>query len=1639
MMTKVRFIAVILVISMIFPIFSGVLQPVFAASLENIKITYNESTATATISWSVPNVTGGEITYFELDGTGTVASEKTVLVAAAANSASVTKIKKDFIYNFKVSLTDGNGVTHEGTKYFLAGVTVTARNVEQQSENMEGGGRETGIYPAMKLTWSMPKVYYSYDIYYANEIPGIFNAVNINFKFKIELDDMLKDVEVKRNASNPADSFSYTAFISEGTSDERSCNVSWDMVAGKFSIYLMGRKDANTAMPVSGLPDPLPEGIPLSDQGYVLPYQDLLPSTIYKISMITYFVNGSGSYSTAVDGILQSPIDTGYICSPIRFQLTKDTQNQLHVRVLRVNQKGVQLQDLKYKIQKSYGPPYWIIGGTESEGVSDGGLDTIERNPFPVIDIFKGEENTVYYRIVVSEGIESPIMEYKMQDDLAKPPVPRTIRTSVELQYPPAGSTINETSSRVTITWDYPGDALWKQIKEQDYYYHFSLSLAEDPIATPQRLIVDGKEMFFDVKYRDVKSVNANQIEVDNSSSTKRLKYVLDGYGLFEGTDENGDPFPLPNEDGYPDYLLPNKTYYLQMYTSVESAKDKPYSIETMSEKSLKTSFTTLSPSSRDIPVPKYLEVLAVSVSPSSIAVPKEATIKIRFDQINIDDWKNYTPEPNTNDRVYYDLYLSTSPDISTFKLIDSTENIEKGIPHDVVFSDQYKDINNDSIIWRDATINKFTGDNTAKFGSSLTPNATYYFMVKVRLKIVYDDMTKQSVPSYLLPVTVPRGEPTEPEDSEQKPNAPQDFAIAVDGNGDLMVKGQSVTFEWTVREPKAAYNLIATTSKVAPDATLAPGSNILSDPTYVSFINAFGNKDNNLDGDSSKLTLNPNVSQLPPNFETFPGTEPGTVKCRYTIDTWLYPNKIYYFSLRSEIKDESNNIRSSVWISIPVTTTLIESPTMLQVVNDCSLSFNWYGSLPTENYQIRLKPVGEIDYILLTKAQYTIVKDSRDYNYARTTREIKLKPDTQYNIQVISKAGGVENIIDIVKYSANDYYTTRDDYHEIDVRWQGVAIDPLTEFEIAVKTDKDTEYTVLNNSVDLEQYTDISTHSYPYYIEKSLNNLNTGYFTYNARIKSVEVTLPDGTKEHRPLKANTKYFIKVRTKKTDSLNLEAVARSKYAGPVDTRTEFSQDDYDDDDQDTGVTAKFLDMLDKLEENVFWEVNKGTGILNKVYIRDERIVNMLESDGQFSLKIDISQSANTVNGDEIYMARSILNAMKNTNRSVILKAKEIEYTIRPDTFDTENMEEFKNAVKLTGSKDVFIQLNNFRSADVQPDIQGNNTSASGMNVLSVQTVASNTTSGAIKEMIKDKLYNDKTGIIQKKLEVLKNPNNSNVKGNEQTVNKYLLQLLEEIKSELSYYIEDRLNGAGYSSGIFIQKYSVSKFSSPMAVKMSYKGSTLANPYVLYEGNGSWQKLSQNIKRETGYLNYFVSAAGRYVILSAKDITTSIADDNGAKPYIVKLAESYDLASVFSGAEASFNPNLNVTVKEVILLYELISESKVDSGKNIKDKAKEYGIDKIINTVNVNRNISRQEAAAVVVKLYCQRTGADYYLMRTSYSKVIKDDKSISDKYATPVYICLQMNFMTLDANSQFNPSGTINRGGIATVVQKMLEA
>jgi len=92
---------------------------------------------------------------------------------------------------------------------------------------------------------------------------------------------------------------------------------------------------------------------------------------------------------------------------------------------------------------------------------------------------------------------------------------------------------------------------------------------------------------------------------------------------------------------------------------------------------------------------------------------------------------------------------------------------------------------------------------------------------------------------------------------------------------------------------------------------------------------------------------LDPSLSELPPNFEYNPASR----ECRFTVDSWLFPNSLL-FSIRAVKRDDPTNY--SLWVSIPVTT-IIEQPSMLEAIKDASWDFTLGTRTPMQGLRITI------------------------------------------------------------------------------------------------------------------------------------------------------------------------------------------------------------------------------------------------------------------------------------------------------------------------------------------------------------------------------------------------------------------------------------------------------------------------------------------------------------------------------------------------------------------------------------------------------------------------------------------------------------------------------------------------------------
>jgi hypothetical protein len=269
--------------------------------------------------------------------------------------------------------------------------------------------------------------------------------------------------------------------------------------------------------------------------------------------------------------------------------------------------------------------------------------------------------------------------------------------------------------------------------------------------------------------------------------------------------------------------------------------------------------------------------------------------------------------------------------------------------------------------------------------GDKLRPNTTYYFYVKTRLVIETPASEAVSAPTAILPVTTAKGSVRDPDDSAARPLAPEDFGVVADGDGNPLITGSSVVLGWSKREPGIKYEIICTSERVGPHALKSSYEN---DPVYLSYIHAFDDVDLVSD---EKVCLDPEAD--PPHAPGKLVYDSAAGFFTYNIDSWLFPNKLYYFSIRSV---DTLNGKESVWISIPVTTSLIDGPIQLAAVNDYQLGFFWIDdslNMMPEDYKVYIKGPHDNDYSRLTRSQCTIVKDSDGKTYyARITG---LEPDS--------------------------------------------------------------------------------------------------------------------------------------------------------------------------------------------------------------------------------------------------------------------------------------------------------------------------------------------------------------------------------------------------------------------------------------------------------------------------------------------------------------------------------------------------------------------------------------------------------------------------------------------------------------------
>ena len=1655
-----RVIAAVLITVFVYGILGSSISGVFAAETPVSIIVDNYENGTLSFHW-IHQLTGAKaavVSYHKpnADDTATLTTSEAILVG---NAATVSGLEADYVYDISVAIygavdenndPTGNPIGR-GLLFYLPLITFYSTATDQAYEDIPGGGREIGGYPKLKLSWKVPRSFYDpenvvYPDTDSNTANNVFipaNEANALSYMQSSLNRIYNDnreistlnyrinVSTELNLLNSG-SAQAALLVDQQSGDAYTAKVSGDTVNSAeittpdalnfVSFELWGRADETSE-------------VPTSSSTQVLPDNDILPGTVYYMNIKPIFKNNAGTNVTAVtvgnptdlNGSLLSG-ERSYTSTPVRFQITKDSANNIYVKIYKINQGSLDLPRLYYEVQATDDPSIqgdWTVKKT---------LDDSYFSGTTAVTVINGvnPSNEVFYKIVVKsdspgDRLESSPMPYILTVDTSKPPLPTGIAVvdrvlSTAQVTPPAGVQITVKSTDVTLSWDKPLN--WSTIKS-DLYFHFLLNTNQTEIASDVPLYVNNTYWdSYPAKYRLVKYVSAESGNIKEVGN--RLTYTINAFDLFKWEDGTGSIVGnnIPNMEAYPTFLIPNTVYYLQMYTTTTANRGTVNPNE-MSDRSIVSSFTTLNGVELDVPLPMNITLDANSKDTS--VIPAVNYLDLKFDKVTNLDWNNYTDEYDQtlySYETYYDIYMNSRTD-TPFTLVGTTEDLHG----DVGFTGA-DDLQSTSI---KARISQFTaGSSVQLFGSHILPNTTYYFKLKTRLVVrrkvdAVVISAKESIDTAILPVTTIVLVVTPPDDSQRKPLAPTDFDIAVDSSQNQLLSGSSVTFTWKVLEDDVIYQMIRTTQKVGPTD---PSSTFSQDPEYLSFLQEYDTISDGVENNKVYLDPVPNLAH-----PTHPGKftyDSATKICTYTVDRRLFPNKLYYFSLKAVRVDVTRvpltSDAESTWVSIPVTTSLIEAPASLEVVLNAELGFYWTDAtagLTAEDYKIYAKGPSDADYKLMTRSQATIVKDKDGSTYYGRITGLKL--DTYYDVRVTK---GVNTPV----YDKSGL-KTKDGYHEIEVKWIGKSADSYSGYDIALMAEDGTEYTILSVS-DLEQYVDKDGAILPYYTEETALTVGSETLYYHARIKSAEIVLAGGITTRQPLRSNVKYYIKVRAVKIDPTETDFIAYSKYIGPVNTRTEFNQDDYDNTDREEQQEAIFLDRMEALEKGYFWRVAIGNNSASTILLKGDRVADAIKNSSGDTFTIDMTAISVNISKDEIYVPVSVIKVMNLMNRSLVIRTSGAELLLRPTTLDASANEQMREILARQEVKDLYIKMVIARSTTASIAIPSNSSRVSDINELDIQALGLAKSDNDLKLLFHDKLYNKDNGLVNEKLNMLQNTYVGSGTDSSRLIDQYTQSLVELIEIELSAYIESTLQSVKLS----YTARDIQTLGAPASVNLSFNGGNgVKLPYVLYDGTASWQKITTNTVLENSSVRFNLLKTGKYVILTAQSNISDVPAGYWAKGYITRLTSKYDLEEVFQGINNSFMPENIATCKEVMLLYEKVTgRTAENTGLDIRQKNAVLGLDGIINANSLMKSVKRQETAAVLLKLFSIKKGVSMSGLKPGGRVIITDEDNIGDVYFNSVLMMVDMKVMSLDDSSKFYPGDQMTRAEVVAAFVRLLE-
>ncbi len=1676
------------------------LQPSFASNAFDPAFTYNLQTNKWDITWAYINGSDTYSVFWHGPDGSLVSQTEVPLVFEGTQNIISLSFQPDHIYDLTFSFQDSEGepveftnkygnTTEEETVFFLSKITFHGTSFNDMA--VLGGLEDAypklipddGNPPQTIISGQEPRITLKW------KVPTIWEETAVAVLPITHMDVNLAPLESENTPHIPLD-YSYFHIKMNEVTNIVTPRELRSTVDQDGTIFI-----GETGDLIEGFDG---DGNVTTGDGFVyftLDQSDgIIPGTEYEnVSIKLTFKSGTSEalYTRLKNGAASYPVNNKdnifqqvgeqitSIFTPLKFEVSKVDIDKLELRIYKIKSKNY--SELYYQVQDAGS----IVELLEGSGQSGSGIKLPDAS-IPdstgwgsiIVEIplnQNGEHPERYYRFVVTDGnSRTPLgtLAIDIRDlgnDTGKPPVPREIRVEtvyngkqdVLYKNPADGANIRIPLSDLRISFEKP--LLWRTLAWEDivnsseeaidFTFHLLLNtyLSDDVKIMETKVIGDEQvAVFVPVKEKRVLNIGKNHIDADKNQlqedpdDSSRLIFEVEGSRLFfdytTDTDldfENNVDTDINGQPDYPDFLLPNTTYYLRMFsTRARDNEDINWTLrdelnfeDKISYISPVVSFTTYP--SREMPVPLPNLTLDVDIDPEphpETGKPVFNGIAVSFPKILDDnDWLNYT-NITENRRIVYDLYISDSTDEESFILLEPPFMN----PLETLYPDENPSAGLSTLITR----------FPAGEGEDLKPNTTYYFKARAKLYVngeedpfIFSDETP------IKSITTPKTDSGSLDDIDRVPRTPVEFSIAKDAEGELELTDAKVVLNWLHAEQDVTYEMVCTRSKLSANAAVDDYINDIyhiGDTVEPGFMRVYQNYKTN----TEDTELHIDVVNTPLSGVGFKYNENNTRIAKLPINLpFLKPNHLYYFSLRAVRDRGAEDAVYSSWVSIPVTTKMVAPPDFLEAVTDVQLGFNVRrnANIPSEDMKIMIKKgyLADSAYIELSRAKYSVVKDGNIY-YVRI---FDLDPNTWYDIHVFYTKGDGINWYDSEDEVWRSYrrvplqMETRNTLNEIEVRFAGES---LYEYFLEVRTDDDEDYIPLQYSTAGETdygYTLDDGSLIEFYREKTqvyVEDGLAGKYIYYAKISSARQKRSDGTYKRLPLISNTRYYIKAWAR-----NIED---SKHIGPVTVRTDFSQEDYDKGYIKDQVRDMFQSKADALTRKLYFTVNEADKTSNRVLLKGARISNLLQMSGHSGVTVDISKEIPEALKDIVLIPYEILSTLQEYKSRLTLRIDGCEITITADTLDLDNL---KKLAQTTGVKETMLELTVERKqtgsiAPPQGFDYGSRVYDIGMKAIGMRR-----TYAGINEMIYDILMEPDTkgpfkyGIFDRELVKLLEKGTTLTYRSYVELESMINLIVDQVEEELSLYIQDILDGGrGLTASKVIQN-NIPELNGGLRLKILHKGSgNLVEPYVLISGQTAWKEPAGVKAWVFPHVLVTAKNPGQYVVFQIPGVT--IPEDDGLTyPGLQRLAQKYDLKKVFNSG--TIYPGDFVTGDKAVVLFEVVTETTKDvNGLSVPAKVKYYNLDGILPAAAFQPNINRGQAASLAVEIYAYKTGISSAMMRPSVRPYIENADALSDPVYHRLVIALDLGITSVEADYTYAGDRLVTVDELLCEVVKVLE-